>query len=143
MKYCTECGTEYEDDVTACADDGNTELVSLAEMHKRGLPTIEERDTRRFLRAGIAEDPLSCERFVRLLEEEKIPVFARPRRAGTVDMISASTIAPWWEIMVPEEHIDLASRTLNELRRQMDAEADEASRAAEQEAMAEGEKISP
>lgn len=136
MKYCMECGSEYEDDVMACADDGNTQLLSLEEMHRRGLRTIEENDTRRFVRAGIAEDPLSSERFTQLLESENIPVFARPRRAGPVDTITGGTISPWWEILVPEEHVAQATRLLAEARQQIDAEAEEAGRAAEEEALA-------
>lgn len=134
MKYCTQCGAEYEDKVTACSDDGNAELVSLDEMHKRGLITMEERDTRKFVRAGTAEDPLSAERITRALEESGVPVFARPRRAGTVDNITGGAVSPWWEILVPEEHLDRATQLVNDFRQELEADSAEAQRAAEEEA---------
>lgn len=134
MKYCTRCGGEYEDSVTACADDGNAELVPLEEMHRRGLVSSEERDTRKFVRAGTAEDPLSAERFSDLLEEAQIPVFARARRAGTVDNITGGLLTPWWELLVPEEHLAKATSIIEEARREIEEQADEAGRAAEDEA---------
>jgi hypothetical protein len=134
MKYCTQCGSRYEDGVTACPDDGSTELVSAEEMRRRGLPVVEGRDTRNFVRAGTAEDPLSSERFVALLEEEGIPVIARARRSGTVDNITGGSIAPWSEILVPEEHVERAMRLLWEAEQELEAGADEAARAAEEEA---------
>ena len=136
MKYCTQCGSEYRDTVTVCADDGNTELVPLEEMHRRGIPTVEERDTRKFVPAGTAEDPLSTERLTRMLEEASIPVFARPRRAGSVDALTGATITPWWEILVPEEQADRAAQLITEAKRQFEAEAEELARAAEEEALA-------
>lgn len=135
MKYCTECGSEYENDVAVCADDGNRELVPAAVMKARGIPTEEERDTRRFVRAGTAEDPLSSERYTRVLTDAQIPVFARPRRAGTVDGITSGSVSPWYELLVPEEHLARATQVLTEARRELDADADENARAAEQEAM--------
>lgn len=136
MKYCTECGSEYENDVVVCSDDGNKELVSAAEMKARGIPTEEERDTRRFVRAGTAEDPLSSERFTRILTDAQIPVFARPRRTGTVDILTSGAVSPWWEILVPEEHLARATEVLAEARRELEADSAENERAAEQEAMA-------
>lgn len=135
MKYCTECGSEYQDAIAACADDGNTELVSIEEMRKRGLPTVEERDTRKFVRAGTADDPLSAERFSQVLEEQRIPVFARPRRTGTVDGLTGATVQPWWELLVPEDHLDRATALLLETRREMEADAEENAKAAEAEAL--------
>ncbi len=133
MKYCTQCGSEYEDGVTTCADDGSQELVSLEEMHRRGLITQEERDTRKFVRAGVAEDPLSAERFTQALDQEGIPVFARPRRTGTVDSITSGVSAPWWELLVPEEHLARATGLIDALRRDLEADPDGAARAAEEE----------
>lgn len=134
MKYCVECGSEYEDSVTQCADDGSTELVSRDEIHSRGLLTAEERDTRKFVRAGTAEDPLSSETITRTLEEQGIPVFARPRRAGTVDSITVGTVSPWWEILVPEEHLQRAVALVNQTKEQLEREAPENAAAAEAEA---------
>lgn len=134
MKYCVECGSEYVDSVTQCADDGSTELVSLEEMHRRGLPTAEERDTRKFVRAGTVEDPLSAETLTRLLQEQSIPVFARPRRAGTVDVITSGNPHPWWEILVPEEHVERATALIRDAQSQLEREGAENAAAAEAEA---------
>ncbi|MGA9521866.1 MAG: hypothetical protein WBV82_10395 [Myxococcaceae bacterium] len=133
MKYCTVCGSEYQDSVTTCADDGNTELVSAEEMHARGLPTVEERDTRRFVRAGTAEDPLTAERYTAVLSDRRIPVFARPRRSGTVDIVTSGAVHPWWEILVPEEFAEQAAAFLNQARAELDASSEDAARAAEEE----------
>ncbi len=133
MKYCTVCGSEYQDNVTKCADDGNTELVTADEMRARGLPTVEERDTRKFVRAGTAEDPLTAERFTAVLSERRIPVFARPRRSGTVDLVTSGAIAPWWELLVPEEYVEKATALLQEARAELEADSEEAALAAEEE----------
>jgi hypothetical protein len=133
MKYCTECGSEYEDRVTACADDGNTEFASAEEMRRRGLPIVEARDTRNFVPADTAEDPLTSERFTAVLEAEGIPVIARAQRTGTVDNITGGSIAPWWEILVPEDQLGRAIRILAEAKRELEAGAEEAARAAEEE----------
>lgn len=142
MKYCVECGSEYEDSVTQCADDGSTELVSLEEMHRRGLLTAEERDTRRFVRAGTAEDPLSAETITRVLQEQSIPVFARPRRSGTVDVITSGVASPWWEILVPEEHLERATALVADATSRIEREAAENAAAVDAETSgAGGEKL--
>src|SRR5579871_6863156 len=101
MKYCPQCGSEYRDEVARCADD-DVDLVGAAEMKSRGLALPGERDTRRFTRVGTAEDPLSAERYVAALTEAKIPAFARPRRAGSVDGLTSAISGPWWEIVAAD-----------------------------------------
>lgn len=133
MKYCVECGSEYQDHVTECADCPGSKLVDAEGMRERGLPLPHERDTREFLRVGTAEDPLTAEDFVRLLESEHIPVFARPRRAGTVDVLTTGNPHPWWEILVPEEHVPRATELLAQEKARMDASADANAQAAEEE----------
>ena len=142
MKYCVECGSEYQDQVTECADCPGSQLVDAEGMRQRGLPLPHERDTREFIRVGTAEDPLTAEDYVRLLEEEHIPVFSRPRRGGTVDVLTTGNPHPWWEILVPEEHVAKATELLAREKAQLDATADEAARAAEEEER-EGETTSP
>lgn len=135
MKYCGNCGGEYTDVVTECADCGGTEMLDAPELQARGLRNPGERDTRRFVSAGVAEDPLSAEQFVRVLEAENIPVFARPRRGGAVDALTSPTHA-WWEILVPEEQHATAAGLLVQEKARMESGAEEAGRAAEEEAMA-------
>jgi hypothetical protein len=133
MKYCVECGSEYQDHVTECADCPGSQLVDAAEMRRRGLPLPHERDTREFVRVGTAEDPLTSEAFVRVLEAEHIPVFSRPRRGGTVDVLTTGVQHPWWEILVPDEHAARATELLAQEKAKFDATADEAAQAAEDE----------
>ncbi|MHB8877719.1 MAG: putative signal transducing protein [Myxococcaceae bacterium] len=135
MKYCTECSAEYQDSVSKCADCGGTELVPSEEMRRRGLRLPDDMDTRRFVRAATAEDPLSSEHFVSVLEAAQIPVFARSRRDGAVEPGSSMG---WWEILVPEEALDRAVALITEERGKMDASSDEAAKAADEEE-AEGE----
>lgn len=132
MKYCGECGAEYLDTVTECADCGAKEMVTAAELKARGIPNPSERDTRKFVRAGNAEDPLSSEQFVRVLEAENIPVFARPRRGGSVDALT-TPVLPWWEILVPEEFVGRAAELITQEKARIEAGASEAGRAAEEE----------
>jgi hypothetical protein len=133
MKYCVECGSEYQQSVTECADCPGSQLVDAEGMRQRGLPLPHERDTREFIRVGTAEDPLSAEQYVRMLEAEHIPVFSRPRRAGTVDVLTTGNPLPWWEILVPAEHTQRASELMAQQKAQLEATSDEASRAAEEE----------
>lgn len=133
MKYCVECGSEYQDHVTECADCPGSQLVDAAEMRRRGLPLPHERDTREFVRVGTAEDPLTSEEFVRVLEAEQIPVFSRPRRGGTVDVLTTGVSHPWWEILVPDEHAARATELLAEAKVKLDSTSAEAAQAAEDE----------
>ncbi len=133
MIYCTHCGSEYEDGVTSCADCGGVELVGAEEMKRRGLKLPQDLDTRKFVRAATAEDPLTSERYVAVLEAAQIPVFARPRRAGPVDGLTTAA-APWWELLVPEEHLERASQLLEEEREVEESTTAENIRAAEEEA---------
>ncbi|MFL5347903.1 MAG: hypothetical protein ACJ8AT_24190 [Hyalangium sp.] len=133
MKYCAECGSEYQDHVTECADCPGSQLVDAETMRARGLIPNSEQDTREFLRVGTAEDPLTAEDYVRLLEAEHIPVFSRPRRGGTVDVLTTGNPHPWWEILVPEEHVAKATELLAQEKARLDATSDEAAKAAEEE----------
>jgi hypothetical protein len=133
MKYCLQCGSEYQDGVTECADCPGSALVDAETMRQRHIPVSGEADTRKFVRAATAEDPLTAEDFVALLEKERIPVFCRPRRTGTVDVLTTGALEPWWEIMVGEEHLTRATQLLAQEKLQLDDTSAEAARAAEEE----------
>lgn len=132
MRYCAQCGSEYVDETVACADCGGKELLTVDELKQRNLPLPGDEDTRRFVRAATAEDPLTAEQYSRVLDEASIPCLSRPRRSGTVDILSGAS-APWWEILVPEELADRAARLVAEERLRMEQSADEAGQAAEEE----------
>lgn len=133
MVYCAECGSEYREAVAECADCGAHEFVDDAELRKRGMIPRTELDTRKFVRAGTAEDPLTAEQMSQALEAASIPVFSRPRRGGTVDLISSGTTHPWWELLVPEDFLTRAAEIVQQVRAQVEADAPEAARAAEEE----------
>ena len=133
MKYCMQCGSEYQDGVKECADCPGSELVDAEAMRQRHIPLPSESDTRKFVRATTAEDPLTAEDYVRMLEIERIPVFVRPRRGGSVDMLTTGALEPWWEIMVGEEHLQRALTLLAQEKARLDSTSDEAARAAEEE----------
>lgn len=133
MRYCPSCGSEYQDEKVECVDCPGTALVTADEMRRRGLPLPHEMDTRRFVRAGVAEDPLSADALGAAVEEAKIPVFVRPRRTGSVDILVTSASHPWWEILVPEEHLAAATELVAKEKARIDAGAAEAERAADEE----------
>ena len=133
MKDCMQCGSEYQDGVKECADCPGSELVDAEAMRQRHIPLPSESDTRKFVRATTAEDPLTAEDYVRVLETERIPVFVRPRRGGAVDVLTTGALEPWWEIMVGEEHIQRALALLAQEKARLDSTSDEAARAAEEE----------
>ncbi|HEY8212040.1 MAG TPA: hypothetical protein VIG99_31375 [Myxococcaceae bacterium] len=135
MKYCTGCGSEYQDSAEKCSDCETSELVSRDEMRRRGIPLATDRDTRRFVPAGTAEDPLTQETLVQVLEAEKIPVYARARRGGSVDLITGPS-GEWWELLVPEELVGRATAILEAEKEKLKSTEDEAARAAEEEATA-------
>ena len=133
MKYCMQCGSEYQEGVTECADCPGAALVDAEAMRQRHIPLPGEGDTRKFVRAATAEDPLTAEDYVRLLEIQQIPVFVRPRRAGSVDVLTTGALEPWWEIMVGEEFLERSVALIAQEKRRLDETSDEAALAAEQE----------
>ena len=132
MKYCAACRSEYRDEVGVCSDCGGAEFIRSDETRPRESAPPHELDTRNFVRAASAEDPLTSEQFAAVLRAANIPAIARARRGGTVDSITSGSM-PWWEILVPEEFLSKASALLKEEQSRMDAAADENARAAEEE----------
>ncbi|WP_257455431.1 DUF2007 domain-containing protein [Archangium lipolyticum] len=136
MKYCMQCGSEYQDGVKECADCPGSLLVDAETLRQHQAQSSSEADTRKFVRAATAEDPLTADDYVRVLETERIPVFVRPRRTGSVDVLTTGVLEPWWEIMVGEEYLERAIQLLSREKAELDATADEAARAAEEEELA-------
>jgi len=132
MKYCVQCGSEYRDDIQKCADCGSTELVRADEMRRRGKRPPARVDERLFVVAGTTQDPLSAERESQLLQAAGIPSFVRAQHAGTIDNLT-SPLAPWWEILTPEDSAARAAELIRQDRAQLEANAEEATRAAEEE----------
>lgn len=139
MRYCANCGSEYQDGVKECSDCGPAgEMLTAAEMKARGKLLPGEVDTRRFVRAGTVDDPMSADQVSRALDEAGIPVFARARRASSVDALTEGSTLPWWELLVPEEFVARAERLIAEQVQSIEANAPEAKRQAELEEL-EGE----
>jgi hypothetical protein len=133
MRYCTECNEEYRDEVSACSDCQGSELLTLGEFQARGLRLPHELDGRQFSRAATAEDPLTSQRYVKLLEDAGIPAFARDQRGGPLE--AATSAAAYWEIYVPDDLLSRAAPLLDADRVAMAAEGEANARAAEEEAM--------
>jgi hypothetical protein len=134
MRYCARCGSEYQDSVVDCTDCPNhPPLVSAEEMRDRGLPLPHELDERRFVRAGIADDPVTAQVYSDVLDEHRIPLIVRPGRSGVVDELTTGNLLPWWELLVPDTFQERAAALLEQVKIQGQATADEAARAAEEE----------
>lgn len=143
MVYCAQCGGEYREAMKECSDCGGTEFVSREELKAKGIIPRTELDTRKFVRAGSAEDPLTAEDYTQALQAAGIPVFARPRRGGTVDIITTGNPSPWWELLVPEEFLTRAAELLLQERARIEADRPEAERAAEEEELATESALPP
>ena len=132
MKYCAQCGSEYRDDIKECADCGSTELVHADEIRRRAKRPAARVDQRNFVVAGTTEDPLSAERESQVLQAAGIPSFVRAQHVGTIDNLTSPS-APWWEILTPEDSAARAAELIRQDRAQLEANAEEAARAAEEE----------
>jgi hypothetical protein len=132
MKYCAQCGSEYRDDIKECADCGSTDLVHDQEIRGRGKRPAARMDQRNFVVAGTTEDPLSAERESQVLQAAGIPSFVRAQHTGTIDNLTSPS-APWWEILTPEDSAARAAELIRQDRAQLEANAEEATRAAEEE----------
>jgi DNA-directed RNA polymerase subunit RPC12/RpoP len=140
MRYCLQCGSEYRDEIEQCTDCGSKELVRAEQMQGRSQRMPHRVDSRQFVVAGTAEDPLSAEREVQLLQAAGIPAILRARGGGAIDNLT-SPAAPWWEILAPQESVVRATELIREDRAQLEANAEDATHAAEEE-VAEQERAS-
>ena len=132
MRYCLQGGSEYRDEIKQCTDCGSTELIHAEQMQRRSPRMPHRVDLRQFVVAGTADDPLSAEREVQLLQAAGIPAILRARGGGAIDNLT-SPAAPWWEILAPQESVARAAELIRQDRAELEANADEATRAAEEE----------
>lgn len=133
MKYCADCGLEYQPSVADCAECGGTRFLDESILRKAGHPVAGELDLRNFVRVATAEDPLTAESFVGALVHEHIAVYSRPRASGSVDVLTTGATHPWWDITVPESDAVRAAAVLEDVRQMLEATEQEAARAAEEE----------
>jgi len=94
-------------------------------------------DKRRFTRIAQVDDPLTLQDYKRVLQAAHIPVLSLDD-AGMVGGITDGFGGRLYEVSVPEEFVEKATRLLTEEQARIDAGADEASKAAAREE-AEGE----
>ena len=130
MRYCSRCGVECGD-ATSCPRCGGTHLVRPEELARDKESPSAEQDQEKFVRVGTAEDPLTSEHLIKVIQAAHIPVLSRSHES-VMDPIT-SPGGPWWEIMVPEELAGKASELVERERSRMAAAVEDAERAAEEE----------
>ncbi len=89
---------------------------------------------RKFHIAATLDDPLSAERVVEILQEQKIDAFSRPRGAASSASFEAVERASY-EIFVPDPHRDEAAKLIKEELEAIEKEAEENAKAAEEESL--------
>jgi len=130
MRYCSRCGAKCGD-ATSCPRCGGTHLVRPEEQGRHAKSPSAEQDQEKFVRVGTAEDPLTSEHLIKVIQAAHIPVLSRSHES-VMDPIT-SPGGPWWEIMVPEELAGKASELVERERSRMAAAVEDAERAAEEE----------
>jgi hypothetical protein len=128
MADCPSCGTALREGAKICLSCG----AVLARPSENGAISPSA-DTRKFVVAGTAEDPLTTEELVGIVEQAGIPVMARARRRGVVEPITTASLQGWWELLVPESHAARATQLIEQEKKRLESEAEEAARAAEEE----------
>jgi hypothetical protein len=91
-------------------------------------------DSERFVTAGTAEDPLTAEAYTDALKAEGIAVLLDEARAGSVEALTIPT-SDWWEVKVPEHQLERARAILAAETERLQKSQEEASKAAEEEAL--------
>ena len=79
------------------------------------------------------EDPLTAERLVEILQEEKIDAFARAR--GAAASAFEPMTAGFWEIFVPAPDLERAAKLIDEELENIELEGEENAKAADEESM--------
>ena len=89
-------------------------------------------DKRRFVRIAQVDDPLTLEAYRAVLEKAHIPVLSLDDE-GMVGVLTDGFGGRLYEVQVPEELAAKATALLQEEQARLDANADEAAKAAEKE----------
>lgn len=89
---------------------------------------------RTFAIATTVQDPLSAERLVEALREKELDAFSRPGGAASAAAFASASPA-FWEIFVPHEALPQAEALIREVLEDVEKNADENARAAEEEAL--------
>ncbi|MCI0571615.1 MAG: DUF2007 domain-containing protein [Myxococcaceae bacterium] len=134
MRFCSHCGSEYDQGVERCETCPDGVLVGPEDYGGRApRPRTRGLDTSTFVRAGTADDPLTAELLSRMLDDAGIPVFARDLRGGAVDPLTTAVLSDWWELLVPSEDQARAAELVSYEKRRLASTEEEAARAAEEE----------
>jgi len=89
-------------------------------------------DRRRFVLVTQVDDPLTLDAYLRVLEVAGIPTLSLDDE-GMVGSITDGFAGKLYDIRVPEESLERATQLLTEEKARLEADAEEASEAAEEE----------
>ena len=89
-------------------------------------------DKRRFVLVTQVDDPLTLDAYLRVLQAAGIPTLSLDDE-GMVGSITDGFTGKLYDIRVPEESLERAAQLLTEEKARLEATADEAARAAEDE----------
>lgn len=90
---------------------------------------------RTFTVATSVPDPLLASRLVEVLQAKGLDAFSRAGGAASSAAFAQAQPA-FWDVLVPSEAADEASRSITEVLEALDTDAEENARAAEEEALA-------
>lgn len=89
---------------------------------------------RTFAVATSVQDPLIAEQIVEALREKELDAFSRPGGAASAAAFASASPA-FWDIFVPAESLEKAEQIIREVLEDVEKNADENARAAEEEAL--------
>lgn len=89
---------------------------------------------RTFAVATSVQDPLIAEQLVEALREKELDAFSRPGGAASAAAFAAASPA-FWDIFVPSESFSQAEAIIREVLEDVEKNAEENARAAEEEAL--------
>ncbi|MBS2030070.1 MAG: hypothetical protein JST54_19365 [Deltaproteobacteria bacterium] len=133
MKVCPSCLGEFRDEAEQC-DACLVPLVSEAEGREiRGSLPSPRPGGPGFVTVATTTDPFEAEAFVAAVREAGIPTFSRARRRAMVDVLVTPGASSFWEVLAPADKLQPAQAAINARKQELDAEADAAAKAAEEE----------